>query len=181
MNWRSTSNGNSKQILAPRSKQTYFIRYVPKPRPGAFRITKTNHNILQGVSAPFERLNPDSQQQLVNWIEDNAERYWIQRGGPLCHSLDGGANVIIVDDPQMPRLISIAKNIEPNRPVIYRSHIQMRSDLMSIPGSPQEEVWDFLWQHIREADIFISHPVAGFVPENVPTHRVGYMPASTDW
>lgn len=157
------------------------FRYVPKPRPGVFRITKTNHNILQGVSAPNERLRRDKQQELVDWIQDNAKRYWLQRGGPLCRSSDGGADVIVIDDPQMPGLIPIAKDIEPQRPVIYRSHIQLRSDLIAIPRSPQAEVWDYLWEQIHEADIFISHPVADFVPKNVPSHRVGYMPACTDW
>jgi hypothetical protein len=81
----------------------------------------------------------------------------------------------------MPGLIPIAKGIDPQRPVIYRSHIQIRSDLIAIPGGPQAEVWNYLWEQIHAADIFISHPVAGFVPKNIPSHRVGYMPACTDW
>lgn len=118
---------------------------------------------------------------MVDWIQDNAQRYWLQRGGPLCRPADGGADVIIIDDPQMAGLVSIAKAIEPQRPVIYRSHIQLRSDLIATPGSPQAEVWNFLWEAIRAADVFISHPVADFVPKNVPSNRVGYMPACTDW
>ncbi|KAJ5674361.1 uncharacterized protein N7477_004295 [Penicillium maclennaniae] len=151
--------------------------YVPKPRPDVFRITKTNHNILQGVSAPDERLTGDRQQQLADWIQDNAERYWLQRGGPLSRSSEGGADVIIIDDAQMRGLIPIAKSIQPHRPIIYRSHIQLRRDLIS----PQCEIWKYRWEHIRRADIFISHPVADFVPKNVPFYRVGYMPACTDW
>ncbi|KAJ5378333.1 uncharacterized protein N7496_005742 [Penicillium cataractarum] len=133
---------------------------------------RTNHNILQGVTAPDERLSRDNQQHLVNWIQDNAERYWLQREGPLCRPLDGGADVIIIDDPQMPGLFPIAKGIDPQRPVIYRSHIQMRSDLIAITGGPQAEVWNYLWEQIHAADIFISHPVADFVPKNIPSHRI---------
>ncbi|KAJ5665015.1 uncharacterized protein N7477_007463 [Penicillium maclennaniae] len=155
--------------------------YVPKPRPDVFRITKTNHNILQGVSAPHERLSPESQQHLVDWIDDNAHRYWIRKGGPLGRPAQGGADIIIVDDPQMTGLIPVAKRMDSQRPVIYRSHIQMRSDLIETPGSPQAEVWDFLWEQIQAADIFISQPVDHFVPQNVPPARVGYMPACTDW
>ena len=175
------SNGEPKHDLFQPSKGIDLFRYVPKPRPGVFRITKTNHNILQGVSDSSERLSSDSQQQLIDWIEDNAERYWTQRGGPLCRTSDGGADVVIVDDSQMPRLVSIAKEIDRQRPVIFRSHIQLRSDLIAVPGSPREEVWNFLWEHLREADVFISHPVARFVPRNIPSERVGYMPACTDW
>jgi hypothetical protein len=50
------------------------------------------------VSAPDERFTGDRQQQLADWIQDNAERYWLQRGGPLSRSSDGGADVIIIDD-----------------------------------------------------------------------------------
>ncbi|KAJ5749117.1 uncharacterized protein N7511_010813 [Penicillium nucicola] len=155
--------------------------YVPKPRPGVFRVTKTNHNILQGVSHPDERLTSENKELLQVWIEENAKRYWARNGGPLLAPSEGGADVIIVDDPQMPGLIPIAKNIAPDRPIIFRSHIQIRSDLVGQAGSPQAEAWEFLWKQIKLADCFISHPVSAFVPQNVPPEIVGYMPASTDW
>ncbi|OQD71943.1 hypothetical protein PENPOL_c001G02647 [Penicillium polonicum] len=155
--------------------------YVPKPRPGVFRVTKTNHNILQGVAHPDERLTPENKKLLQEWIEENARRYWTRSGGPLLPPSEGGADVLIVDDPQMPGLIPIARKLAPNRPIIYRSHIQIRSDLVAIPGSPQAEAWEFLWENIKHADCYISHPVSAFVPHNVPEEMVGYMPAATDW
>jgi hypothetical protein len=156
-------------------------RYVPKPKPSVFRITKTNHNILQGVSGPDERLTPDHQKLLSDWIEGNARRYWSCPGGPLCSPADGGADVIVIDDPQMPGLIPLAKKEAPNRPVIFRSHIQIRSDLVDTPGTPQTEAWQFLWNQIKLCDCYISHPVKSFVPQDVPQEILGYMPASTDW
>ncbi|KAJ5835061.1 Glycosyl transferase family 1 [Penicillium robsamsonii] len=155
--------------------------YVPKPRPGVFRVTKTNHNILQGVAHEDERLLPENKKLLQEWIEENARRYWTRVGGPLLPPSEGGADVVIIDDPQMPGLIPIAKALAPDRPVIFRSHIQIRSDLVAIPGSPQAEAWEFLWDSIKHADLFISHPVSDFVPKNVPPEMVGYMPATTDW
>ncbi|OKL63516.1 hypothetical protein UA08_01663 [Talaromyces atroroseus] len=155
--------------------------YVPKPRPGVFRITKTNHNILQGVSAPEERFTSDHQQLMEDWLQDNANRYWLSSGGPLQSPSEGGADLVVVDDPQMPSLIPIAKKSAPDRPVIFRSHIQIRSDLVEKPGTPQFEAWRWLWDHIKLADIFISHPVDAFVPATVPKEIVGYMPATTDW
>ncbi|KAJ9487773.1 hypothetical protein VN97_g5535 [Penicillium thymicola] len=155
--------------------------YVPKPRPGVFRATKTNHNILQGVAHPDERLTPENKKLLQEWIEENARRYWTRPGGPLLSPSDGGADVLIIDDPQMPGLIPIARKLAPNRPIIFRSHIQIRSDLVAIPGSPQAEAWEFLWDTIKQADCYISHPVSAFVPQNVPKEIVGYMPAATDW
>lgn len=144
-------------------------------------MTKDNHNILQGAAHPDDRFTEDKQKMITDWIEENTKRYWSISGGPLCPPSDGGADVIIVDDPQMPGLIPIAKKAAPNRPVIFRSHIEIRSDLVDIPGTPQAEAWEFLWRHIKLADCFISHPVNAFVPKNVPRETVGYMPASTDW
>ncbi|CRG86342.1 trehalose synthase (Ccg-9), putative [Talaromyces islandicus] len=155
--------------------------YVPKPRPGVFRITKTNHNILQGVSEVEERFTAEHQKTMSDWVHDNANRYWVAPGGPLSAPADGGADIVILDDPQMPSIVAIAKGIAPNRPVVFRSHIQIRSDLVNTPGTPQEETWAWIWDRVKMSDLFISHPVASFVPANVPREIVGFMPASTDW
>ncbi|KAH7319585.1 glycosyltransferase family 4 protein [Stachybotrys elegans] len=155
--------------------------YVPKPKPGVFRITKNIHNILQGVNKDGERISEEEKNSISAWIVSNAERYWLPEGGPLQPPERGGADVIMIDDPQMPGLIPISKRIAPKRPVLYRSHIQIRSDLAAKAGSPQADVWDFLWSNIQHADMFISHPIPEFVPRNVPREKVAYMPATTDW
>lgn len=178
-------------------------RYVPKPTPGVFRITKNNHNILQGVAPPGTRFTAEDRDVLRDWVQENAERYWFRKNGPsipewfakhgppaekwfrnngpLVPPSEGGADVIVIDDPQLPFLIPLIKHRMPSRPVIFRSHIQIRSDLVATPGTPQAEAWGFLWEAIKQADLFISHPVRAFVPKNVPPEMVGYQPASTDW
>ncbi|KAI0876133.1 glycosyltransferase family 4 protein [Hypoxylon argillaceum] len=155
--------------------------YVPKPRPGVFRSTKDMHNILQGVNKPDKRLTQDEQDEITDWITHNAKAYWLSSGGPLRPVEEGGAHIIVVDDPQMPTLIPLIKKLTPNRPVIYRSHIQIRSDLIEEKGSPQNEAWGFLWEAIRHSDLFISHPIPEFVPKEIPRDMVAYMPATTDW
>lgn len=151
---------------------------MPKPNPRVFRITKTNHNILQGVAAPNVRLTDQQKNQIDEWIQNNAQRSWLSPGGPLAK---GGANVVVIDDPQMPGLIPLIKKARPEVPIIYRSHIEIRSDLVAQEGSPQQEVWDYLWNNIKLADVFISHPMESFVPTSVPLEKVGLMPACTDW
>ncbi|KAF4303392.1 Glycosyl transferase family 1 [Botryosphaeria dothidea] len=155
--------------------------FVPKPKPEVFRITKTNHNILQGVAGPHERLTDEMKETLDEWCKGNADRFWLKAGGPLAPRSQGGADVIIVDDPQMPSLVAISKKVDPDRPVIFRSHIQVRSDLADQPGTPTSEVWDWVWNHVKQADLFISHPVRDFVPKCVDFKKVGYLPATTDW
>ncbi|WP_425492142.1 hypothetical protein, partial [Novilysobacter selenitireducens] len=56
----------------------------------------------------------------------------------------GGADVIFIDDPQMPGLIPLIRKVRPEVPILYRSHIEVRSDLIHQEGSPQSEVWDYL-------------------------------------
>ncbi|KAK4131279.1 glycosyltransferase family 4 protein [Trichocladium antarcticum] len=155
--------------------------YVPKPRPGVFRITKNIHNILQGVSHPDQRILAEEKQAILDWINENATRYWFSEGGPLRSPEEGGADIVIIDDPQMPGLIPLIKKATPDRPVLYRSHIQIRSDLVAKEGSPQADIWDFLWSNIQGCDMFISHPIPIFVPHNVPREKVVYLPATTDW
>ena len=89
--------------------------------------------------------------------------------------------MVIIDDPQMPGLIPLIKKARPDVPIIYRSHIEIRSDLVEREGSAQKEVWDYLWERIQGADVFISHPVSKFVPKTVPLDIVGLVPATSDW
>ncbi|KAF2263943.1 glycosyltransferase family 4 protein [Lojkania enalia] len=155
--------------------------YVPRPKPAVFRITKNNHNILQGVAEADLRTTSDQFSTLDQWCLENASRDWTSDGGALLSPSQDGAHVVIVDDPQMPSLVKIAKEIDPNRPVIFRSHIQVRADLADQEGTPTSEVWNWVWNNVKQADVFISHPVREFVPKNVDFEKVGYMPATTDW
>lgn len=81
----------------------------------------------------------------------------------------------------MPGLIPLIRKVRPEIPIIYRSHIEIRSDLVHVQGSPQEEVWKYLWNNIQHADMFISHPVNKFVPSDVPVEKLALLGAATDW
>ncbi|EIM90300.1 trehalose synthase [Stereum hirsutum FP-91666 SS1] len=151
--------------------------YVPNPSPSVFRTTKNNHNILQGVAAPDLRLTKEAKDNFDAWILKNGLR-WTAEGGPLAK---GGVDIAFIDDPQMPGLIPLIRKVRPEVPIVYRSHIEIRSDLVHNAGSPQEEVWKYLWNNIQLADLFLSHPVNKFVPSDVPIEIVGLMGAATDW
>ncbi|KAI0328121.1 trehalose synthase [Cubamyces sp. BRFM 1775] len=151
--------------------------YVPNPSPTVFRTTKNNHNILQGVADPSLRLTKEAKDNFDAWILKNGLR-WTAEGGPLAQ---GGVDIAFIDDPQMPGLIPLIKRVRPDLPIIYRSHIEIRSDLVHVAGSPQEEVWKYLWNNIQHADMFISHPVNKFVPSDVPPQKLTLLGAATDW
>ncbi|KIY50985.1 trehalose phosphorylase [Fistulina hepatica ATCC 64428] len=145
--------------------------------PSVFRTTKNNHNILQGVAAPDLRLTREAEDNFDAWVLKNGLR-WTAEGGPLA---PGGVDVAFIDDPQMPGLIPLIRKMRPDIPIVYRSHIEIRSDLVHVPGSPQEEVWKYLWKNIQLADLFISHPVRSFIPDDVPIEKVALLGAATDW
>jgi hypothetical protein len=144
-------------------------RYVPNPSPSVFRTTKNNHNILQGVAHPDLRLTKAAQENFDAWILKNGLR-WTAEGGPLApggvnvafigsHRFFGASSTLLIhfaDDPQMPGLIPLIRKVRPGLPIVYRSHIEIRSDLVHKAGSPQEEVWKYLWKNIQLADLFIS-------------------------
>jgi alpha,alpha-trehalose phosphorylase (configuration-retaining) len=133
------------------------------------------------VVPPEVRATDEQLGKIKEWIVDNAERYWVGDSGPLDAPQDGGADVIIIDDPQMPELIPIAKKAAQDRPIIYRSHIEVRGDLVSKDGSAAQHVWHTLWSTIKGADVFVSHPVHSFVPPEVRKEILGWLPATTDW
>ncbi|KAG0130322.1 hypothetical protein HOY82DRAFT_609549 [Tuber indicum] len=83
------------------------VKYIPEADAEVFRITKPNHNILQGVARPEVRF--DSWNQTL---------------------LNKGADVVVIGDPQMPALIPLIKKARPEHKIIYPSHIEVRKDLV---------------------------------------------------
>jgi len=147
--------------------------FVPFPDNDVFRITKNNHNILQGVADPNLRLTEDNKRTYEDWIEANVEKFSLKNVFREC-------NVIFIDDPQMVGLIPYIKDANPTCKILFRSHIQIRADLANTPGSPQNDVWSYLWSFIQHCDLFISHPVLSFIPKEVPLEKTVLMPAASD-
>jgi hypothetical protein len=79
----------------------------------------------------------------------------------------------------MAPLVTMVKERTPDRPVIYRSHIQIRGDKIADATSPQAKAWSPLWNRIQHNDLFVSHPVPSFVPANVPKEKLLCAPGTT--
>jgi hypothetical protein len=75
----------------------------------------------------------------------------------MIHKYDiSSHSILVLILAQMPGLIPMIKKVRPDLPIIYRSHIEIRSDLVHQEGSAQAEVWKYLWDRIQLADLFIS-------------------------
>ena len=146
--------------------------YVMRPVQHVFHITKQKfHNVLQGVS--HETLTDDDKEQYEQWIEMNAERFWKDE-------VFVESDIIVLDDPQVSGLVPHIRQANNECKIIYRSHIQIRSELIGIKESAQHSAWEYLSKNIVECDCFVSHPVESFVPDDIDRCKVGFMPASTD-
>ena len=179
----STPQGGGVAIL--RHSMIRFLRllgvnvhwFVMRPNPDVFEITKKKfHNILQGVSSAGTRLTQGDKDLWMRWCDTNVKTYW--KDGPVT-----SASVVVIDDPQPCGIIPIIKEVNPQATLVYRSHIELRSDLIACEGSETHQVWEFLWNFIKSVDIFVSHPVKAFVPQSVLTHPTMkhlQMPACTD-
>jgi alpha,alpha-trehalose phosphorylase (configuration-retaining) len=157
--------------------------FVMKPNPEVFEITKKKfHNILQGVAPEGTELTEKDQNTWKQWCENNCTSYWTKQDdvdlNPVAH-----ADIIVIDDPQPCGMITLLKKYAPYAKFIYRSHIELRSDLIDTERTPQEKVFRFLWNdHISLCDTFVSHPVDSFIPQIVKDSgmRIVKMPAITD-
>jgi len=146
--------------------------YVMIANSGVFNITKKKfHNVLQNVAPAGSELTAKDKKAFKEWTKKNAERF---------AGVFKKANVIVIDDPQPSGLLPYIKKANPQAKIIYRSHIQIESDLTAKAGTPQKTTWDFIWSNIKEADLFISHPVKKFIPPSVPRAKTALMGAVTD-
>lgn len=146
--------------------------HVMLPDHDVFTITKRKiHNVLQGVAPIGTELTEE---------DLDVYRAWIEKNGAFLSSVIRRAGIIVIDDPQPSGLIPYIRMRFPSVKIVYRSHIEIDTEKLSGGDRFVAGAWEFLWDHIRTADRFVFHPVPAFVPKEVPSERVTYMPASTD-
>lgn len=152
--------------------------FVMKPNPEVFEITKKKfHNVLQGVAPVDTEFTRQDRKLYEKWCKSNVDSYWSGNDSPLL-----SADMIVIDDPQPTGIIPWLKKLNSHAIYVYRSHIEMRSDLIRDGTTIQNRIWNYLWNNIRQCDVFVSHPVDRFVPDDVrESGMIVYkMPASTD-
>lgn len=149
--------------------------HVLQPNQEAFVITKKKfHNVLQGVNPPDVYLTNEDKKIYNTWIKQNYEFF-----KPLIKDTD----YIVIDDAQPSGLIPFIKKDFPTKKIIFRSHIQIDTERLVNKEEPISITWDFIWNEnqVKEADIFVSHPVESFVPSDVPKDKLIYLHPSSDY
>jgi len=176
--FNSTSRGGGVSIIRHSTIRLFNLLgikaywYVMKPSPDVFEITKKKiHNVLQGVSNL--KLTEKDKELHINWCKDNYNEYWKDL------TIIKTADIIVIDDPQPCPLIPILRQNNKNAKIVYRSHIELRSDLINDSNTVQYKTWEYLYSFIKQADIFVTHPVDSFIPNNINLEIVK-MGAITD-
>jgi hypothetical protein len=140
----STPQGGGVAIL--RHSMVRFFRllgvkvhwFVMRPNPEVFEITKKKfHNILQAVAPDGTRLMDGEKELWMKWCENNLRTYW--KDGPVIE-----ADVVVIDDPQPCGIIPLVKKLNSTAKIVYRSHIEIKSDLVDRDGTEPNHVWKFL-------------------------------------
>lgn len=88
-----------------------------------FVTTKLIHNTLQGVEKPDDVLTDEHKDVLIDWMRDNANRYWLSPGGPLRKPEEGGADVIIVSFLQLYKNRSEVQDADCSRSMTLRCRV----------------------------------------------------------
>ncbi len=135
-----------------------------------FKVTKNIHNGLQNTD-PNARLTEEGKKNYEEFIDYNFEKL----KKPLSE-----ATIIFIDDYQPSGLIPKVRELNPNAKIIFRSHTEIKASLADTPGTPQQEIWDYIYGNCKSADCFVFHPIKGFIPGNVPMEKTVLVPAATD-
>ncbi|SMR63840.1 unnamed protein product [Zymoseptoria tritici ST99CH_3D1] len=154
-------------------------RYVPTPEPEVFRLRRIRIGTASLISADL-RFSGAKEKSVDDFAKTNVKRLWTGGGMPLAPRSNGGADTNIVNAHQTTARTSIAEDLDPTRPVICRAHIQIRTELIQDPTSATSPLWNWLWSHVKKADLFIAHPFAACIPHFVPKDKLAYFPATTD-
>ncbi len=146
--------------------------YVMKPDAVVFDITKLKfHNVLQNVAPEGTFLTDKEKKMFRSWSKVNAKRF---------DKVFKKYDCFVIDDPQPSGLIPFIRQANPKAKIIYRSHIQLEGPLTEKKGSSIANTWQFIDETVKDADIFVAHPVKRFVPKNVNHQKLIYWPATTD-
>jgi len=198
---REGSGPSSVSLSDAVSRNRNNFRSLWSPHIATVDITKKKfHNVLQGVAEKDVKLEENDEAYFEAWIKSNYEKFWKDTGvrpisasvlsrekvfhadTPRCFAFQVLTDrILVADDPQVVPLIPRVKKDFPDTKIIFRSHIQIQSDLTDDPSTEQAHVWDYLFGFIKHGDMFLAHPVDFFIPKNVKKSLpVMYMPPSTD-
>ncbi|GIJ89488.1 hypothetical protein Asppvi_008430 [Aspergillus pseudoviridinutans] len=157
-----------------------FRWYVAKSRPGIHNTAQKMRDILDGLDNSLKHLSFDEELEILEWVYENARRYWLRHNGPLQPRSKGGVHVVVIDSAPLLPLALLSKQQDPGRPVLYENRLMFQNDMVVDPRSPSARVWDFVQKRASDVDLLVSSVPKELAPQVLPQKRVGYIPVSVD-
>ncbi|KAL4749629.1 hypothetical protein BDW72DRAFT_131478 [Aspergillus terricola var. indicus] len=157
-----------------------FRWYVPRPRPQLLYTIRRVQRILHCVETPTQPLTTDEELRILEWVYKTAQRYWLSKDGPLLPASEGGADVVVIGDAILSSLALIAKQSDPQRPVIFENRLHVHYGIDSDHRQPENQTFEFLRERLRDVDLLVSQEPKACAPRLMPIEQVGYMPVAVD-
>ncbi|KAE8414797.1 hypothetical protein BDV36DRAFT_235157 [Aspergillus pseudocaelatus] len=154
--------------------------YVPKPRPGMNSIIRKMQDTLEGLGGRDDSITIEEEMCILQWVYENARRYWLCEDDPLQARSKGGADIVVIDDVPLTPAALLSKQVDPGRPVIFENRLQVQRSALQDASDFSTRLWDFLRERLKHVDLIVSQAPKELVPDIMPQKKVGYIPVSVD-
>ncbi|GIJ98882.1 hypothetical protein Aspvir_001004 [Aspergillus viridinutans] len=154
--------------------------YVAKPRPGIHNIVQKMRDTLEGLDDSLNYLSFDEELEILEWVYENARRYWLRHSGPLQPRSKGGIDLVVIDSAPLLPLALLSKQQDPGRPVLYENRLMFQNGMAVDPSGPSARAWDFVQTRSSDVDLLVSPVPPELAPQILPRKSVGYIPVSVD-
>lgn len=157
-----------------------WSRYVPKPRPGINSIIRKMQDSLEGLGERDDSITVDEEMCILQWVYENARRYWLCEDDPLQARSKGGADIVVIDDVPLTPAALLSKQTDPGRPVIFENRLQVQKGALQDASNFSTRPWNFLRERLKHVDLVVSQAPKELLPNIMPQKKVGYIPVSVD-
>ncbi|PIG87540.1 heat shock trehalose synthase [Aspergillus arachidicola] len=139
-----------------------------------------NEDSLEGLGAKDDSITIDEEMCILQWVYENARRYWLCEDDPLQARSKGGADIVVIDDVPLTPAALLSKQTDPGRPVIFENRLQVQRSALQDARSFSTRLWDFLRERLKHVDLVVSQAPDELLPDIIPQKKVGYIPVSVD-
>ncbi|KAB8245553.1 hypothetical protein BDV35DRAFT_381375 [Aspergillus flavus] len=154
--------------------------YVPKPRPGINSIIRKMQDSLEGLGERDDSITVDEEMCILQWVYENARRYWLCEDDPLQARSKGGADIVVIDDVPLTPAALLSKQTDPGRPVIFENRLQVQKGALQDASNFSTRPWNFLRERLKHVDLVVSQAPKELLPNIMPQKKVVYIPVSVD-
>lgn len=143
-------------------------------------IIRKMQDTLEGMGGRDDSITIEEEMCILQWVYENARRYWLCEDDPLQARSKGGADIVVIDDVPLTPAALLSKQVDPGRPVIFENRLQVQQSALQDAKNFSTPLWDFLRERLKHVDLVVSQAPKELVPDIMPQKKVGYIPVSVE-